>query len=187
MVLKKAAPLKGETVLVLGANGAVGSAVVQLAKGLGCRVLEGSRQANADVNTEKDPEFNTVDALTGGKGVDVVIDTVGQPAMTRAAIAKLGRGGRLGFIAAPKSGSTELTFDMLDFYRKEKVLAGINTLLYSVEDYAVELKEMSKEFEDGTLKVVDSGKWTPVKLDDAVAAYEKAGQRGGGKFVVVME
>lgn len=187
MVLKKAAPKNGETVLVLGANGAVGSAVVQLAKGLGCRVLEGSRQENADVNTSKDPEFNTVDALTNGKGVDVVIDTVGQPAMTRAAVEKLARGGRLGFIAAPKSGSTELTFDMLGFYRKEKVLVGCNTLLYTVGEFAAELKTMSDEFDKGVLRVTDSAKWTQVKLADAVEAYSKAGQRGGGKFVVVME
>lgn len=183
--LKRSGAKKGDVVLVLGANGAVGSAVVQLARGKGCKVLEGSRQENADVNTSKDPEMNAVDSLTEGKGVNVVIDTVGQPGLTQAAIAKLARGGTLTFIAAPKAGSQELAFNMMDFYRAERRIVGVNTLLYSAEEFAVELESITEMFDAGLLEA--GREWEKVKLEDGIAAYEKAGQRGAGKFVIVME
>jgi NADPH2:quinone reductase len=185
LVLRRAQTREGEVVLVLGANGAVGSAVVQLARSLGAKVLRGTRDEKGEVNTATDPALHGVDALTGGKGVDVVVDTVGQPALTKAAVAKLARGGRLAFITAPRTGGTELGVEMLDFYRKEKSLVGCNTLLYSVEDFAKELKELGPKFEDGSLKAAAPGEWTEVKLEDGVLAYEKAGQRGAGKFVIV--
>jgi NADPH:quinone reductase-like Zn-dependent oxidoreductase len=182
--LKRTGAKEGEYVLVLGANGAVGSAVVQLAKGMGCKVLQGSRKEDADVNTSSDPEMKAVDKLTDGKGVDVVVDTVGSPALTAAAVAKLARRGRLGFIAGPRSGSKEMSFDMVDFYRSERSILGVNTLVYGVEEFAEELKGVSEMFEKGLLKV--EAEWTQIKLEDGVEAYKKAGQKGAGKFVIVM-
>jgi len=184
-VLKRTGAKAGEYVLVLGANGAVGSAVVQLARGLGCKVLQGSRKEDADVNTSSDPEMKAVDGLTGGKGVDVVVDTVGSPALTAAAVAKLGKRGRLGFIAGPRSGSKEMSFDMVDFYRSEKSILGVNTLSYGVEEFAEELKAVSEMVEKGLLKA--EAEWTQIKLDDGVEAYKKAGQKGSGKFLIVMD
>ena len=186
LVLRRARTKEGDVVLVLGANGAVGSAVVQLAKSLGAKVLAGTRDEKGDVNTASDPELKKLDELTGGKGVDVVVDTVGQPALTKAAVAKLGRGGRLAFIAAPRVGSTELGVEMVDFYRKEKELVGCNTLLYTVEDFAEELKGLSSKFEDGSLKAAKPREWNEAQLEDGVQTYEKASQRGGGKFVIVV-
>jgi NADPH:quinone reductase-like Zn-dependent oxidoreductase len=186
LALRRAAAKKEDTVLVLGATGAVGSAVVQIARGIGSRVLLATRKDDGDVNTAKDPELKALDAVTAGKGVDVVVDTVGQPDLTRAAVTKLARGGRLAFITAPRSGSTELGVEMLDFYRNEKSLVGVNTLKYPVEEFAEELKELTPKFEAGILKAGPVNEWTEVKLEDAVDAYAKAGQRGGGKFVVVM-
>lgn len=184
-VLKRTGAREGETVLVLGANGAVGSAVVQLARGKGCRVLRGLRGAGGDVDTGSDPELKAVDLLTDGKGIDVVIDTVGIPGLTAAAVKKLGRRGRLGFIAGPRSGSREVSFDMVDFYRGERSVVGVNTLLYGVEEFAEELGEVGRLFDEG--KLVGGEEWTKVKLEDAVGTYEKAGKKGAGKFVIVME
>lgn len=187
LALKKAGAKEGEVVLVLGANGAVGSAVVQIAKCLGAKVLSGTRNDSGDVNTASDPDLTALDALTGGKGVDIVIDTVGQPPLTNAAVKKLGRGGRLAFIAAPRTGSTDLGIEMLDFYRKEKTLIGCNTLLYSVEEFAEVLLGLTPKFEAGLLTGPEPGEWKETKLEDGVQAYAKAGQRGTGKFVITME
>ncbi len=187
LTLRYAKLSAGDVVLVLGANGAVGSAVVQLARIRGCRVLLATLEDGADVNTAKDPELTVVDVLTGGKGMDVVIDTVGYPALTKAAVSKLGRGGRLAFIAAPKTGSTEMSFDMLDFYRKEKTLIGCNSLLHSVEEFAELMKDMTLSFENGEYQATGEGEWSHVKLEDGVEAYEKAKERGAGKFVLVMQ
>ncbi|RAL62164.1 hypothetical protein DID88_002648 [Monilinia fructigena] len=182
LVLSRAHAKKDETVLVTGANGAVGSAVVQLAKSMGCRVLSATRSNGDDVNTATDPELRAVDILTNGKGVDVVADTVGQPALLQAAINKLTRGGRLSFIASPRDGDTGLMIDMLSFYRGEKALVGCNTLTYDVEELAKQLKNLEERFDRGLLKGSDEGSWTEVKLENGVEAYEKASLRRAGKF-----
>ncbi len=82
----------GETVLVSGASGGVGSAAVQLAKLSGARVIALTRSAaksgalredGADevvVEDEHREAGERLRELTGGAGVDVVVDTVGSAA-----------------------------------------------------------------------------------------------------------
>lgn len=176
-----------QSVLVLGANGAVGAAVVQLGRARGARVLEGVRNDKGDVNTGSDPELSAIDKLTDGKGVDVVIDTVGSPALTAAAVGKLARGGRLVFIAAPRGGESMLGVEMTGFYRKEGSLFGVNSLLYGVEEMGGLLGEMRGLFEKGVLKGAEEGSWNEVPLENGVEAYKLAGERGKGKFVLVMQ
>jgi NADPH2:quinone reductase len=78
----------GETVVVLGATGGVGSAGVQIAKAIGCRVLaivstarkaERLQDLGADhvLALSDGPLAEQVQELTEGKGADVVLDTVG--------------------------------------------------------------------------------------------------------------
>jgi NADPH2:quinone reductase len=76
----------GETVLVHGAAGGVGSAAVQLAKALGARVIavasterkgDVARAAGADDVVAVDGFRAATAELTGGRGVDVVVDPVG--------------------------------------------------------------------------------------------------------------
>lgn len=78
----------GETVLVLGAGGAVGAAAVQVAKALGAKVIGSAsseskrrfaREMGSDATLETGaPDWrDQVRALTGGRGVDVVVDPVG--------------------------------------------------------------------------------------------------------------
>lgn len=85
----------GETVLVLGAGGAVGTACVQMAKALGARVIgsastEAKRalatRCGADETIDSGAEDwrDLVKALTSGKGVDVVVDPVGGEETERA-------------------------------------------------------------------------------------------------------
>ena len=87
--LKQGADLQpGETVLVLGAAGGVGYAAVELAKGMGATVIAAASSADklafakeggADhlVDYSQDSLKDSVKALTGGKGADVVYDPVG--------------------------------------------------------------------------------------------------------------
>lgn len=77
----------GETVLVHGAGGGLGQAVIQVGKALGARVLAvagtdqrlaAARSAGADeVLAAQDDWGQQVRDLTGGRGVDVVLDPVG--------------------------------------------------------------------------------------------------------------
>lgn len=77
----------GETVVVLGAAGGVGTSSIQLAKAHGARVVAVVRRAGADdflreigaddVVRLADGWDGRVRDLTGGRGVDVVVDPVG--------------------------------------------------------------------------------------------------------------
>jgi NADPH:quinone reductase-like Zn-dependent oxidoreductase len=185
LALRRADVTKGETVLVLGATGAVGTAAVQLLQAKGCRVITASRGETTDVNTLKDPDLNSLESLTYGIGIDVVIDTVGYPALLSAAVRKLTFGGRAAFITAPKGGaSRDFTLDMREFYREEKSLVGVNSLKYSAEAMARDLREVSQLLGQTKLKI--SNPWTKVKLENSVAAYEKASQKGKEKFLIIM-
>ncbi len=87
--LKQRARLQpGETVLVLGAAGGVGLTAVELAKLMGAKVIAAAssdeklalcREYGADetINYSTADLKDTVKSLTGGKGVDVVYDPVG--------------------------------------------------------------------------------------------------------------
>jgi NADPH2:quinone reductase len=76
----------GETVLVHGAAGGIGTAAIQLASALGARVIgvvssdakaEAARAAGAHDVVPVDGFRAAVAELTGGRGVDVVVDPVG--------------------------------------------------------------------------------------------------------------
>jgi NADPH2:quinone reductase len=87
--LKQRGELKpGETVLILGASGGVGIAAIEIAKAMGARVIAGAstpeklaiaQSCGADelVNYAEQDLKAAVKQLTGGKGVDVVYDPVG--------------------------------------------------------------------------------------------------------------
>jgi NADPH:quinone reductase-like Zn-dependent oxidoreductase len=94
-----------ETVLVFGIGGGVSLAALQLAKAMGARVIVTSRDdakieraralgADHGINGQTQDVVKEVMALTGGRGVDVVIENVGAAAWP-SAMKSLVRGGRL--------------------------------------------------------------------------------------------
>ena len=87
-LLDRAALKAGETVLVLGAAGGVGTAAIQIAKAAGARVIAAASNAekcalcvamgaDASINYGRAHIRDELKALTGGKGPDVVYDPVG--------------------------------------------------------------------------------------------------------------
>jgi NADPH2:quinone reductase len=87
--LKDRAKLQpGETLLVLGAAGGIGLAAVELGKAMGAKVIAAAsteeklavcRQHGADdaINYSNEDLKERIKALTGGQGVDVIVDPVG--------------------------------------------------------------------------------------------------------------
>jgi len=87
-LLDRAALKAGETVLVLGAAGGVGTAAIQIAKAVGARVIAAASSdakcelcrelgADATINYTTASIRDAIKALTDGKGPDVVYDPVG--------------------------------------------------------------------------------------------------------------
>lgn len=84
---RRGALRRGERVLVLGAAGGIGTAAVQIARGLGATVIAGvadpaqgevARAAGAEeVLVLELPFADRVRELTGGRGVDIVLDPLG--------------------------------------------------------------------------------------------------------------
>jgi NADPH2:quinone reductase len=102
-LLRRARLCRGESVLVLGASGGIGTAAIQVAKAMGARTIAvSSSQAGAgaaaragagEVVTGEDWAAR-VQELTGGSGADVVLDPVGGPVF-EAALRLVKREGRL--------------------------------------------------------------------------------------------
>ena len=111
----RAALRVGESILVHGGAGGVGHVAIQLARAIGARVFTTVREANfefarslgADVliDYEKEDYVDAVLRETGGRGVDVVFDTIGGDTLSRSpdVLAQLGRVVSIVDIARPQN------------------------------------------------------------------------------------
>ena len=118
----------GETLLVHGAAGGVGTAAVQVGKGYGARVIAVvstetkaalARRAGADEVVMVEPDWRSeVMELTGGRGADVIFDPVGGERFKQSlrAIAPEGRLVVIGFAegAIPEVGANRILFKNAD-------------------------------------------------------------------------
>lgn len=177
IALRRAGVKAGETVLVLGATGQVGSAVANLAKLWGCKVLGVGRGNAVEVDSTGDPTLSKAKELTDGKGPDVAVDTVGNAELAQAAIEVLGFRGRYSFISAPRGGSSKVPVDFLSVYRREVTLIGNNSVDHSQEEMAQELKGMCEGFESGALLPMKESAMTFISLQEAIDGYADGKKR----------
>jgi NADPH2:quinone reductase len=140
----------GETLVVLGATGGVGSAGVQIGKAIGARVIAvastagkaaGLQGLGADhvVALSDGALAEQVQKLTDVKGVDMVLDTVGGD-LTGQAVSTLASFGRL--IHLGYSAGTKLTIDSLDLISKPATIIGFNIFLEPEERSAKDIDEV---------------------------------------------
>ncbi|MEA3374830.1 MAG: zinc-binding dehydrogenase [Chloroflexota bacterium] len=106
MLIHRAGLRPGESVLVVGAGGGVNSMAIQIAKLAGAHVyaltsteekMGKAQELGADVvlNYREDPQWSkTIYKMTSRRGVDVVVDNVGQATLTQSMRAVV-RGGRI--------------------------------------------------------------------------------------------
>ena len=181
------APL--ETVAVMGAGGGVGIHMVMMAKWARARVIAVDIAANklgkcrdvgADevVDASRENVAGALLDLTGGEGVDVVIDFVSSAATLEAGVRALGRGGRLVTLGGTGQPFQSPTRDMV---QKELELLGSR--------YAT--KQEVKE----SLDIVARGDAWPVvtetysfRVDEVEKVHDRLEQGAvTGRAVIVMD
>jgi NADPH:quinone reductase len=175
----------GETILIIGAAGAVGQAATQIANWRKARVVGAARSSDsvpgtaAVINTTTDDLRDRVFELTNGKGVDAVLDTVGG-AMFEPALRCLRIGGRQ--VAIASTGDRRVSFDLIDFYHNLSRLIGVDSIKFTPRDVAAIADDLRLGFEAGALKppLIHM-----VPLENAIEAYERiAGGQAKAKQVL---
>ncbi len=152
------APERGETVLICGLNGKVGQAAAQLAALRGARVIGVVRRNEAYVGHASGP-VEVVDAtdgdaagrirdLTGGRGVDLVFNTVGSPYF-ELAHKSLALQGRQIIIATIEK---IVPFNLFEFFRGRHSYVGVDTLALDSSVCAELLDGLRADFEAGHLR-----------------------------------
>jgi NADPH2:quinone reductase len=184
----------GETVLVLGAAGGVGTAAIQIAKAAGARVIAAASSdekcalcsrlgADASINYSRQNLRDELKTLTGGKGPDVVYDPVGGDYTEQAfrSIAWRGRYLVVGFAAGPipalplnlplLKGASLVGVFWGDFAKREPAA---NTAM---------MRELAGWYAQGRIKpVIDQ----TMPMAELKAAFAHMGSRGVmGKLVLV--
>lgn len=170
-------PKSGETVLVMGINGKVGQAATQIATWRGARVIgvvrkrepyEGHANSAIDIIDASAADVAArVRELTGGKGADIVFNTVGDPYF-QAAHKSLALRGRQILIATIER---VVPFNILEFYRGQHTYVGIDTLALSSVATGSVLRELGPGFVSGHLKPFSIRPSAVLPLEEAKAAY----------------
>ena len=185
--LVKGAKLEaGETVLILGATGAVGGAAVHIAHRLGARVLGTVRNKGAIAKPGTVPvdvwiDLETTDLASGtrnatsGAGADVVLDVVGGP-MFEKCLGALAHRGRQ--VAISSSSTPRVTFDLVDFYHNEARLIGVDTLKLSFSEAAEILRGLTPGIEKGDLPPPQVQSWPLERGPEAYREIEAGKVKG---------
>lgn len=185
-LLRDRARLKaGESVLVMGASGGLGSAGVQVAKSLGARVIAGagaparvaaalSLGADHGIDYRAEDLTARVLELTDGRGVDVVFENIADPVLFPKAFHALARHGRL--VTAGSHGGGEVSLDVKRLYLYQ--IAVLGSIGFTPEDVAASLEAAAR----GEFKVlVDE----ILPLSQAAQAHRLVAAREGvGKVIL---
>ena len=175
------AGLKGsETLLIQGGSSGIGVTAIQMARAFGHRVFvtAGSAEkctaceklgASRAINYRTEDFVAVVKELTGGKGVDVILDMVGGDYVPRE-LACLADDGRLSLIAF--LGGTKATIDMSDILRRRLTITGSTLRARSVEVKGA----IAQALKQKVWPLIEAGKIRPViyrtfRLEETSAAH----------------
>ncbi len=183
--------VEGETVLVHGAAGGVGTATLQIAKGLGARTIavvstddkeRVARDAGADEVVRSDGPWKDQAKEISGGGVDLVIDPVGGDRFTDS-LRSLREGGRVVVVGFTGGSIPEVRVNRLLLANTEVIGAGWG-------NYVLPKPKLNREIGDAIDRLIEQGFVRPVvgarfPLEQAADALELIDGRGAtGKVVL---
>jgi NADPH:quinone reductase-like Zn-dependent oxidoreductase len=171
----------GETVLVTGASGAIGSAAVQLAKLLGARVVAAAggeeraayaRSVGADavVDYKAVPAFAESVRAFAPDGVDLYVESAGDPAIWKESLKTMARRGRVAVCGSHAGPLVELDLNWL-FRMRIGILGGSGATLATQQD-AIDLARA------GRIKANIHGRYPLEEAADAFAVLLRRGNQG---------
>lgn len=177
--LRKAKIKAGDAVLVIGASGGVGSAMVQLAKHFGAQVTGVTSTNNlalvASLGADRVIDYTREDFTARGETYDIVVDTVGKTPVARC-MRILKDKGRLLAVAA---GLPEMLASVwAPLTGSRRVIAG------PAEERAGDIPEIAALAEAGALKPVIDRRYRFAQMPEA-HAYVETGRKRGSVVVSV--
>ncbi|KAF4633860.1 hypothetical protein G7Y89_g4259 [Cudoniella acicularis] len=173
-----------DVILVLGATGTVGKAVVEIAKAKGCKTITASRRDGCDVNLTVDPELEAAKVHNDGNGPDVIIDCVGSPALMEKGLAILGRRGRYGFISGMRGGGPEIKVNTMRMFSMDQSLTGLSSLSPILAEASKVMELLRGMFNAGAIHALPEEKITKISIEEAKDAYQEAAKLEGKKFAI---
>ena len=179
-VFQRGALKNEETLLVQGGSSGIGVTAIQMARAFGHRVFvtAGTPEKCAEceklgatraINYRSEDFVAVIKQLTGGRGVDVILDIVGGDYVPRE-LASLADDGRLCLIAF--LGGTKTTLEMTDILRRRLTITGS-----TLRPRPVEVKHaIAQALREKVWPLIEAGKIRPViyrtfELDEAAAAH----------------
>lgn len=183
-----------QTVLVLGAAGGIGTATIELAKSMGARVIAAAstaeklalcRSLGADecINYREQNLRDELKRLTGGQGVDVVMDPVGGD-LAELALRSMAWRGRYLVVGFADGQIPRLPLNLVllkgcaivgvfwgDFIRREPAAA------------AQDLQDLVALYREERIQPLISGRYSLQNAPQAIAAL--AERRAQGKLIVL--
>ncbi|HEX8560216.1 MAG TPA: NADPH:quinone reductase [Pyrinomonadaceae bacterium] len=185
----KAQARPGETVLVHGASGGVGTAAVQLARAAGLRVVgtagteEGralvAEQGAHHVLDHRAPDYlGQLAGLTGGRGVDVILEMLANVNLNKD-LEVVAKGGRV--VVVGSRGTVEINPRLA--MTRDAVILGMTLFNVTPQESASVHAALAAGLEAGTLRPV-VGRELP--LAEAARAHEEVLKPGAyGKIVLI--
>jgi NADPH2:quinone reductase len=182
---------EGDWVLVHGAAGGVGTATLQIARGLGAKTIavvssadkeQVARDCGADAVVRSDGAWKDEAKEASDGGVDLVIDPVGGDRFTDS-LRSLREGGRVVVVGFTGGSIPEVKVNRLLLNNVEVVGAGWGAYAMPKPDYCREVgAEIGRLIDEGFVRPVVGGRFS---FDDAVGALELIDGRGAvGKVVL---
>jgi NADPH2:quinone reductase len=175
---------EGETVLVHGAAGGIGTAAIQVAKGLGATVYgvvstdekeRVAREAGADEVLRSDGAWKDEAKERSGGGVDVVIDPVGGDRFTDS-IRSLGEGGRVVVVGFTGGSIPEVRVNRLLLNNVDVVGAGWGAYVLGKPDVNVEIGNAVLALD--TVKPIVGARFPLEKAGEALELLDTRGALG---------